>query len=93
MSNDPYTKKSQLEVIAPDRPGLLARMGQIFMDYDLSLETAKILTEGERVDDIFYLTDKNGQPISDPELCKKLQDTVIEALTDQVELQATIWFS
>lgn len=90
MSNDPYTKKSQLEVIAPDRPGLLARMGQIFMDFDLSLETAKILTEGERVDDIFYLTDKDGAPISDPELCKKLQDAVIEALTEQVELQATI---
>ena len=90
MSNDPFTKKSQLEVIAPDRPGLLARMGQIFMDYDLSLEAAKILTEGERVDDIFYLTDSNGDPISDPELCKRLQDTVIEALTEQVELQATI---
>jgi len=90
MSNDPFTKKSQLEVIAPDRPGLLARMGQIFMDYDLSLEAAKILTEGERVDDIFYLTDNNGDPISDPELCKRLQDTVIEALTEQVELQATI---
>jgi [protein-PII] uridylyltransferase len=90
MSNDPYTKKSQLEVIAPDRPGLLARMGQIFMDFDLSLETAKILTEGERVDDIFYLTEKDGSPISDPELCSKLQEAVIEALTEQVELQATI---
>lgn len=90
MSNDPFTKRSLLEIIAPDRPGLLARMGQIFMDFDLNLETAKILTEGERVDDIFFLTDKNGNPISDPETCRELQEEVIAALTEQVELQATI---
>ena len=90
MSNDPYTKRSLLEIIAPDRPGLLARMGQIFMDFDLTLETAKILTEGERIDDIFYLTDKNGQPISDPKICSQLQTMVISELTEQVELQASL---
>jgi [protein-PII] uridylyltransferase len=90
MSNDPFTKRSLLEVIAPDRPGLLARMGQIFVDFDLSLETAKILTEGERVDDLFYLTDKDGLPISDPKVCTQLQSTVIAELTEQVELQASI---
>lgn len=90
MSNDPYTMRSQLEVIAPDRPGLLARMGRIFMEYELQLETAKILTEGERVDDIFYLTDKNGNPISDPQLCERLRASIIEALTEQVELQASV---
>ncbi|GAA6134424.1 [protein-PII] uridylyltransferase [Oceaniserpentilla sp. 4NH20-0058] len=90
LSNDPFTKRSLLEIIAPDRPGLLACMGQLFMEYELSLETAKILTEGEKIDDIFYITDKNGNPISDPEFCRKLQTAVIEALTEQVELQASI---
>lgn len=90
MSNDPFTKRSCLEVIAPDRPGLLARMGKLFMEYELSLETAKILTEGEKVDDIFFITDKNGNPISDPEFCHQLQAAVIEALSEQVELQASL---
>jgi [protein-PII] uridylyltransferase len=90
LSNDPFTKRSCLEVIAPDRPGLLARMGNLFMEYELTLDTAKILTEGEKVDDIFYLTDKNGQPISDPAFCHKLQLSVVEALTEQLELQATL---
>lgn len=90
MSNDPFTRRSCLEVIAPDRPGLLARMGQVFMNYEITLETAKILTEGEKVDDIFYLTDKNGEPISDPQMCRELQSAVIKALTEQVELQATV---
>ena len=90
MSNDPFNKRSCLEVIAPDRPGLLARMGQLFMEHELTLETAKILTEGEKVDDIFYLKDKNGLPISDPDFCRELQAAVIETLTEQVELQATL---
>jgi [protein-PII] uridylyltransferase len=90
LSNDPFTKRSLLEVIAPDRPGLLARMGQIFMDFDLTLETAKILTEGEKVNDIFYLTDKNGDPISDLDVCMQLRNAVISELEDQVELQASI---
>ncbi|MGR6874553.1 [protein-PII] uridylyltransferase [Pseudomonas sp. HK3] len=90
MSNDPFTKRSLLEVIAPDRPGLLARMGRLFMKYEISLETAKILTEGEKIDDIFYITDKNSEPFSDPDFCRQLQEAVIETLTEQVELQATI---
>lgn len=90
MSNDAYNKHSCLEVFAPDRPGLLARMGEVFMEFDISLEAAKILTEGERVDDIFYINDKDGNPISDPELCSKLQQAVVDSLSEQMELQATI---
>ncbi|MEY8205311.1 MAG: [protein-PII] uridylyltransferase [Bermanella sp.] len=90
LSNDPFNKRSCLEIISPDRPGLLARMGKLFMEYELSLDTAKILTIGEKVDDIFYLKDKDGHPISDPEFCRTLQDAVVAALTEQVELQATL---
>jgi [protein-PII] uridylyltransferase len=60
------------------------------MDFDLTLETAKILTEGEKVNDIFYLTDKNGEPISDLDVCMQLRNAVISELEDQVELQASI---
>jgi [protein-PII] uridylyltransferase len=71
-----------LEVIAPDRPGLLARIGRIFLDFDLSLQNAKIATLGERVEDVFFITDANNQPLSDPELCARLQATMIEQLSD-----------
>ncbi len=90
LSNDPYNKRSCLEVIAPDRPGLLACMGKLFMEFGLHLEAAKIFTEGEKVDDIFYITDKNGLPISDPEFCKELQLAATNALTEQVELQTSL---
>ena len=90
LSNDSHNKRSCLEVTAPDRPGLLACMGNLFMAFALNLETAKILTQGEKVDDIFYLTDKNGLPISDPVFCQTLQQAAVDALTEQVELQATL---
>jgi [protein-PII] uridylyltransferase len=70
-----------IELVAPDRPGLLAKIGGIFLDFDLSLQNAKIATLGERVEDVFFVTDANNQPLSDPELCKRLQDTIIEQLS------------
>ncbi|HLV16935.1 MAG TPA: ACT domain-containing protein, partial [Pseudomonas sp.] len=69
-----------LELIAPDRPGLLARIGKIFLDFDISLQNAKITTLGERVEDVFFITDANNQPLSDPELCARLQRAIVEQL-------------
>src|SRR5690606_36556137 len=71
-----------IELTAPDRPGLLARIGRIFLEYDLSLQNAKIATLGERVEDVFFITDDKGQPLSDPELCARLQETIIRRLSE-----------
>jgi [protein-PII] uridylyltransferase len=70
-----------LELSAPDRPGLLARLGKIFLEFDLSLQNAKIATLGERVEDVFFLTDAHNQPLADPQLCARLQDAIIEQLS------------
>lgn len=78
--NDHSGQHTILELTAPDRPGLLARMGKIFLDFDISVQNAKIVTLGERVDDVFVLTDANNQPLSDPELCKRLQGKIIKTL-------------
>jgi [protein-PII] uridylyltransferase len=69
-------------VTAPDRPGLLARIGRIFLEFDLSLQNAKIATLGERVEDVFFVTDAANQPLSDPELCTRLQATMVAQLSD-----------
>ncbi len=65
----------------PDRPGLLARIGGIFLDFDLSVQNAKIATLGERVEDVFYITDARNQPLADPDLCKRLQAALVEQLS------------
>ncbi|MDL2425305.1 ACT domain-containing protein, partial [Pseudomonas sp. BAgro211] len=73
ISTDAARQVSVLEVTAPDRPGLLARIGGLFLDFDLSVQNAKIATLGERVEDVFFVTDAHNQPLSDPELCKRIQ--------------------
>ncbi|MDB6050466.1 MAG: [protein-PII] uridylyltransferase [Pseudomonas sp.] len=82
-----------LELSAPDRPGLLARIGKIFLEFDLSLQNAKIATLGERVEDVFFLTDANNQPLSDPQLCIRLQAAIVEQLNVSYEPQGDIRIS
>ncbi|WP_430459736.1 [protein-PII] uridylyltransferase [Thalassolituus sp. LLYu03] len=90
MSNDPVMHRTVLEVIAADRPGLLARMGAIFAEFGTQMQGAKILTEGERVSDIFFILDRNGQPFSDAEQCQLLKDAIIRGLDEQVEAQSAV---
>jgi [protein-PII] uridylyltransferase len=82
IHNDAQRPVTILELTAPDRPGLLARIGRIFLEYDLSLQNAKIATLGERVEDVFFITDDKGQPLSDPELCARLQEAIIAKLAE-----------
>jgi len=79
------TKKNQtvLEVITPDRPGLLARIGRIFYSFGIQLQNAKITTLGERVEDVFFITDANQQPIVDPTLCDAIQQTIKKELDER----------
>ncbi|MBU3057714.1 [protein-PII] uridylyltransferase [Pseudomonas indica] len=82
IHNDAQRPVTVLEITAPDRPGLLARIGKIFLDFDLSLQNAKIATLGERVEDVFFVTDANNQPLSDPDLCMRLQEAIVAQLSE-----------
>ena len=83
MSVDEVKNVSVLEVSTPDRPGLLARLGKIFVAFNVELQAAKIQTLGERVEDVFFLTDENQQAITDPKLCRAIQQTIRDELDEQ----------
>lgn len=85
FSNTMISQRTVMEVITPDRPGLLARIGGILVDYKMSLVNAKIATLGERVEDVFFITLEDGQPISDPLLCKQLQKSICDQLDEHVQ--------
>jgi [protein-PII] uridylyltransferase len=85
INNDISSGYTVLEVISPDRPGLLARIGRIFIEFNVQLQNAKITTLGERVEDIFFITDENGEPLSDPQLCENLQREICRQLDEHVE--------
>ncbi|WP_286236813.1 [protein-PII] uridylyltransferase [Neptuniibacter halophilus] len=85
LSNDPILQQTVIEVITPDRPGLLARIGGIFAEHHLSVRKARIASVGERVEDFFFITDDQGQPVSDPQLCQTLQDEICQQLDEHIQ--------
>ncbi len=70
-----------MEVIASDRPGFLSRVSIALAECDVRLHGAKIATYGSRAEDIFSITDKEDQPITDPAKFEILTNFIIETLS------------
>ncbi len=73
-----------LEVLCPDRPGLLAKVAGIFVEMGIRLHNAKITTLGENVEDVFIISDQNNEAITDPTIQEKLQETICKQLDAEV---------
>ncbi|NAW85333.1 bifunctional uridylyltransferase/uridylyl-removing protein GlnD [Photobacterium halotolerans] len=74
-------KKTMMELVALDMPGLLARIGSVFADQNVSLQAAKITTIGERAEDFFILVNEEGQQLS-AEQESALKTALIERIDD-----------
>ena len=68
FTRDASNRRTVMEVIAADRPGLLARIGWALADARVRIQNAKIATFGERAEDVFYVTDARNRPLSDTNL-------------------------
>jgi [protein-PII] uridylyltransferase len=53
-----------VEVFAKDRPGLLYTLAQALHELGLSIAVSKINTEGNRVADVFYLSELDGSKVA-----------------------------
>src|SRR5690606_24777666 len=72
---------STLEVNCIDKPGILAAIGKVFAEQEIQLLNARIATLGERVEDLFFITDANDQPITDAEQIKQLDEALKRELS------------
>ena len=69
-----------LEIVAGDRPGLLARIAYTLAKANVNVESAKVNTLGERAEDVFLL---DGARLHDPAAVLKLETSIY----DQLRLQ------
>ena len=55
---------SVLEIIAIDRPGLLAKISRVFKNCQINIHTAKITTFGEKAEDVFTISNQKNQSLT-----------------------------
>ena len=79
FSLDSRNDRTIMELIAADRPGLLSEVGKVFKAEHISINGAKIMTVGERAEDVFYITDSEDRTLDD-EACRRVQDALVRAL-------------
>ena len=87
FSVDSRSERTILELIAGDRPGLLSDVGKVFRAERVALNGAKIMTVGERAEDVFYITGADGG-LLDQETCRRVADALVLAL-DRREVTRT----
>mgnify|MGYP000220996789 CR=1 FL=1 len=80
FSTDAANRFTVVELVAGDRPGLLALVGKALAECEVSLHSAKIGTFGERVEDVFYVTDKHKRPLQDEAQFACLRNRIRELL-------------
>ena len=66
-----------LSIIAGDRPGLLYAIARVLGKYEVNLITAKIVTLGERAEDVFLVS---GAALSNPRTVLQLESDLLDAL-------------
>jgi [protein-PII] uridylyltransferase len=69
---DPGGQRTMVELICADRPGLLLDVGEVFLRCGIDIKTAKIVTIGERAEDVFFVTDTDDAPLT-AEQCAQLR--------------------
>lgn len=77
--------KSTLELVASDRPGLLAMVGEIFVELGVDVHEARISTLGERVEDVFVVSASEGTPSLRPARMQAIVDTLTKRIDAAVE--------
>jgi len=79
IHNDASEAATVVEVFARDRVGVLSAIAHTLADLGLDIHLAKVVTEGERAADIFYVTRDGAKIVKDDELAE-IKVRMVEAL-------------
>jgi [protein-PII] uridylyltransferase len=74
---DERSQSWRLDVIASDRPGLLGDIAQVFVSYAINLQTAKVMTLGDRIEDVFVIS---GDTLAQPRTQRQFERALLAVL-------------
>lgn len=78
-STDDEACHTVLELYAGDRPGLLAAVARAFRRCGVYLRTARVMTIGERAEDVFHITGAEGRPLDETQ-----RETLTAAVKEEI---------
>jgi [protein-PII] uridylyltransferase len=82
FSTDQTNQQTIMAITTGDHPGLLAEISNALRSKDYFIRMAKIVTVGERAEDIFYITTSEQQPLS-TEQQNELREILITTIDNQ----------
>lgn len=77
LQPDERSASWRLSITAADRPGLLYNLAQVFAEHAITLKMAKILTLGDRVEDIFII---ESETLNHPRVQLQFERKLLAAL-------------
>lgn len=77
--HDETGQRTIVELVTTDYPGLLSRIGRVFFTHAVQLQNAKIATFGSQAEDVFFVTDLQGHPLTAAQQ-ETLRDALVRAL-------------
>ncbi|MEJ2128012.1 MAG: [protein-PII] uridylyltransferase [Woeseiaceae bacterium] len=82
FSENPADGQTVMELVAADRPGLLSKVGQTFLEQEIDIAAAKIMTIGERAEDVFYICNRDGSAL-DAGAQERLRDGIVSVMESE----------
>ncbi|WP_194755839.1 [protein-PII] uridylyltransferase [Aliidiomarina indica] len=75
-------RRTTFELIALDRPGLIARLAHVLQRLDINLMAAKITTVGEQAEDLFIVASNQQEALTESE-----RDVLKKAIIDALDVE------
>ena len=69
-----------LDITATDRAGLLSELAQVFLSFNISIKTAKVMTLGDRIEDIFVI---KGDALTQPRTQRQFERALLDVLNQE----------
>jgi [protein-PII] uridylyltransferase len=69
-----------VKITASDRPGLLAAIALVFVDLGLEITSARVTTLGERVEDLFLVTRRDGATLQNAQQSYDIEQAIRQSL-------------